>query len=185
MLTILLQDYISLLNHPLQLFLWRQQTGMRSFLSLLALKCDMWLALPYSGKPGMTLLDHKTSSEKWHSCMQQPPLCTLCCLPNCIPYSTPSPVIFHGFGQACKWQMDSGHPGSFLSPCLIHEQGAARCPSSHTMSETHSSPCTMYLFHILPENLSSLTESPVTFSLYLLLCPHPAYKGSHNSYSQL
>jgi len=43
-------------------------------------------------------------------------------------YSTPSPVVLHGFAQACKWQMDSGLPGGSLCPCLIHEQGVGAMP---------------------------------------------------------
>lgn len=92
-----------------------------------------------------------------------------CCIPKATPYSTPSPVVLHGFGQACKWQMDNGRPGSPLSPCLIHEQGSARCPSSHTMSETHSALRTRASYHIPPPNLHLPTETPVTFWLYVLL----------------
>lgn len=83
-----------------------------------------------------------------------------CCIAKVTPYSTPSPAVLHGFGQACKWQMDSGCPGRPLSPCLIHEQRSGRCPSSHTIRDTLSALCTRASHHISPPNLF-----PVTFSL--------------------
>lgn len=109
----------------------------------------------------------------------------LCCNPTCIPHSAPPPVIFHGFGHACKWQMDNGFPVSSLSPCLIHVQGAARCPSSHTMSETHSglSAACFSLFFLKTSSYSV----KVQLHFHFLCCYAPILptSGSHNSYSQL
>lgn len=92
---------------------------------------DTLLMLVQVGEPVINysnVLGLKTSIYKWHSCIQR--VSSLDCvspysIPEVTPKSAPSPVVLHGFGQACKWQMDNGRPGSPLSPCLIHEQGSA------------------------------------------------------------
>lgn len=74
------------------------------------------------------VLGLKTPIYKGHSCIQRSPpwnCVSPYSVPEVTPKSTPSPVVLHGFGQACKWQMDNGRPGSPRSPCLIHEQGSA------------------------------------------------------------
>lgn len=111
---------------------------------------------------------------------------SLRCIPKATLYSTPSPVILHGFGQACKWQMDSGRPSSPHSPCLIHEQGSVRCPSSHTMSETHSAPCTRAP-HTPPLQTSSFypLKPPWHFHFMCRCAPILPGKESDNSNSRL
>lgn len=65
-----------------------------------------------------------------------------------------------GFGQACKWQMDSAGPCGPDAPCLIHE-GRSLAVTLHTKGQALA-------WAKLPR-LSS-----VTFPLYALVCSHSA-----------
>lgn len=63
------------------------------------------------------------------------------------PEVAPSPVVLHGFGQACKWQMDNGRPRrSCLTHVLFMRRGvfegaaALRDAPGHTWRQKHTLP---------------------------------------------
>lgn len=72
-----------------------------------------------------------------------------------------------GFGQACKWQMDSAGPRGPDAPCLIHE-GRSLAVTLHMKGQALA-------WAKLPR-LSS-----VTFPLYALVCSHSARAPSNKS----
>lgn len=142
--------------------------------NVFALRCDMWLMLLYSSKPfnycaepqnlkwKMAQLHAVASSVysvlySWLYSLQHS-------LTSHLPWLWPSVQMANGqrASRQLSKSMSYSWAGGGTMPLVTHHV-------RNTLWPVHQ-----VLFRILPENPFSLTESPVTFSLYLLLCPHPA-----------
>lgn len=94
-----------------------------------------------------------------------------CTIPRATPCSAPSPVVLHGFGQACKWT--AGAPAAHAAHVLFMSRGRRDAPR-HTPCQKHTLPlCTQASYHAPPPNPLPTQLKPVTFSLHEPLCPCP------------